>query len=155
MKNHLNLRDSYSTYKEQVEEPIDIKTYMYIVNGFMKFLMYRLFRVGEITLPDKLGTLSIIGKKQKIKVEEGKIKGCSPDWKSTKELWENNPEAKANKQLVYHFNEETNGVRYKFFWAKKNVAMTNKTLYTLKLARNNKRLLSRLIKEGKEYLIKS
>lgn len=155
MKNFYNLRDSYKTYKEQVDEPIDIKTYLYIINGFMQFLICKLFSRGEITLPEKLGTLSIVGKKQKIKIEDGKIKGCPPDWEGTKKLWNEDPEAKTNKQLVYHFNEQTNGVRYRFFWAKKNVAMSNKTLYNLRLTRTNKRFLANLVKEGKEYLIKS
>lgn len=155
MKSYFNLRDSYKTYKQEVEVPIDIRTYMYIVNGFIQFLVCKLFSRGEILLPERLGVLSIIGRKQKVRIEDGKIKGLAPDWGKTKELWAHDEQAKENKQLVYHFNEQTNGVRYKFFWGKVRVAVPNKTLYSLKMTRANKRFLSELIKSGKEYLIKS
>ena len=103
----------------------------------------------------QLGKLSIYGKKVKVKVEDGQIKGLAPDWVKTKELWESDKEAKKNKQLVYHFNEETNGIRYKFSWSKNRVLVSNKTLYNLRMTRTNKRELSKLVKEGKEYLIKN
>ena len=77
----------------------------------------------------------------------------APDWVKTKELWESDKEAKKNKQLVYHFNEETNGIRYKFAWSKNRVLVSNKTLYNLRMTRSNKRELSKLVREGKEYLI--
>ena len=56
---------------------------------------------------------------------------------------------------MYHFNEHTNGIRYRFFWNKARVLVSNKTLYNLKMARVNKRALSENIKNGKEYMIKS
>jgi hypothetical protein len=155
MKNFYNLQDSYKVYKKEVEEPVDIKVYLSIVKGFMKFLVAKLFFKGEILLPEKLGSLHIFGKKQKVIVEDGIIKGLAPDWVKTKELWKEDEKAKENKQLVYHFNEETNGVRYKFFWSSNRVIVSNKSLYNLKMTRTNKRLLSQLIKEGKEYLIKT
>lgn len=155
MKNYYNLRDSYKLYKEEYKEPVNIKVYIFIVNGFMKFLMRKLFLKGEVLLPTRLGNISIIGKKVKVTIEDGQIKGLAPDWKSTKELWDNNAEAKEAKTLVYHFNEQTNGVRYRFFWSKNRVLVPNKTLYNLRLTRTNKRILSALIQDGKEYIIKT
>ena len=153
MKGFYNSRDSYIVYKNLSDNPINISQYVQIVNQFMKFLINRLFEKGQISLPEKLGNLQIVGKKVKVKIEDGQIKGLAPDWVKTKELWENDPEAKQNKQLVYHFNEQTNGVRYRFFWSKNRVLVSNKTLYNLKMTRANKRELSKLIREGKEYLI--
>lgn len=157
MKNFYNSRDSYIIYKNTTEssEPIDISTYLKIVNSYMKFLIRKLFEKGEINIPERLGTLSIVGKKVKVRIEDGEIKGLAPDWAKTKELWDEDPVAKENKQLAYHFNEETNGVRYRFFWSKNRVLVTNKTLYTLKMTRTNKRELASLVRQGKEYLIKT
>ena len=155
MKNYYNLRDSYKLYKEEEESPIDIKVYIKIVNGYMKFLMKKLFSRGEVMIPSRLGNLTITGKKVKVHIEDGQIKGLAPDWAETKRLWENDLEAKERKQLAYHFNEETNGIRYRFNWSKQRVLMTNKTLYSLKFTRANKRELSGLIRQGKEYLIKT
>lgn len=153
MKKFYNLRDSYKSYKEISTNPVDISLYLSIVNSFMLFLIAKLFHTGEIKLPQGMGTISIIGKKQKLKMEDGKIKGLAPDWKSTKELWEADAEAKTNKQIVYYFNEETQGVRYRFRWSKNRVFLQNKSMYRLIMTRTNKRTLAKLIKQGKEYLI--
>lgn len=154
MKKFYNTRDSYVVYKNMSVNPINISQYVQIINHFMKFLSSKLLSTGEIILPDRLGRLSIFGKKVNVRIEDGEIKGLAPDWVKTKQLWESDEEAKNNKQLVYHFNEETNGIRYKFAWSKNRVLVSNKTLYNLRMTRSNKRELSRLVREGKEFLIK-
>lgn len=154
-RNFYNTRDSYIVYKNLSTDPININQYVQIINHFMKFLISKLFQTGEINIPERLGKLNIIGKKVKVRIEDGEIKGLAPDWVKTKELWNSDSVAKNNKQLVYHFNEETNGIRYKFFWSKNRVLVSNKTLYNLRMTRTNKRRLSSLVKEGKEYLIKN
>lgn len=154
MKKFYNTRDSYVVYKNMSVNPINISQYVQIINHFMKFLSSKLLSTGEINIPERLGKLSIFGKKVNVRIEDGEIKGLAPDWVKTKQLWESDEEAKNNKQLVYHFNEETNGIRYKFSWSKNRVLVSNKTLYNLRMTRSNKRELSRLVREGKEYLIK-
>ena len=154
-KNHYNINDSYVVYKNISNDPVDKSIYLQITNQFMKFLSSKLLSQGEINIPERLGKLSIYGKKVKVKVEDGQIKGLAPDWVKTKELWESDKEARNKKQLVYHFNEETNGIRYKYVWSKNRVLVSNKTLYNLRMTRTNKRELSKLVKEGKEYLIKN
>ena len=153
MKNFYNTRDSYVVYKNMSDNPINISEYVQIINHFMKFLITKLLTTGEINIPERLGRLSIFGKKVNVRIEDGEIKGLAPDWVKTKQLWDSDEEAKNNKQLVYHFNEETNGIRYKFSWSKNRVLVSNKTLYNLRMTRSNKRELSKLVREGKEYLI--
>ena len=154
MKKFYNTRDSYVVYKNMSDNPINISEYVQIINQFMKFLITKLLTTGEINIPERLGKLSIFGKKVNVRIENGEIKGLAPDWVKTKQLWDSDEEAKNNKQLVYHFNEETNGIRYKFSWSKNRVLVSNKTLYNLRMTRSNKRELSKLVREGKEYLIK-
>jgi len=150
-----NIRSSYnSDYKKEIENPVDIKVFVAICNGYMKFLVNKLLVKGEIMLPLKIGNILILGHKSNIRLEEGKIVGAAPNWRGTKELWESDPEAKAAKQLVYFFNEETNGVRYSYKWSKARSMIPNKTLYSIGMSRDNKRALSALVKQGKEYLIK-
>ena len=155
MKKFYNTRDSYIVYKNMSVNPINISQYVQIINHFMKFLSSKLLSTGEINIPERLGKLSIFGKKVNVRIEDGEIKGLAPDWVKTKELWDSDPIAKQNKQLVYHFNEETNGIRYKFSWSKNRVLVSNKTLYNLRMTRSNKRELSKLVREEKEYLIKN
>lgn len=149
-----NIRSSHKNYKEISEDPIDISTYCKIVNDFNKFIMANVFNGNEVVLPSRLGTLSIKGKKVDIKFDEkGRLKGHAPDYQATKELWEKCPECKENKQMVFHLNEHTNGIRYKFFWSKNRVLVENKTFYNMIFTRTNKRLLSKLIKDGREYYV--
>ncbi len=153
-KQHYNLRDSYIDYLETTDNPVDIDTYLDINLRFMKYLSDSLVENGEIKLPGRLGTVYIKGTFCKPRFEDGKIKGLSPDWAETNKLWEEDEEAKKNKQLVFHLNEETNGVRYKYSWLKGRVLVSNKTLYDLTMTRANKKKLVNSIREGKEYIIK-
>ena len=154
-KKHFNTRDTYSEYLESSKNPVEVSTYCKVLDLFFKFYMNKLFEIGELIIPERLGKIEIIGKKANIQFnEDGSMKGLAPDWVRTKLLWEENPEAKEKKQLVYHFNENTGGCRYKVYWNKSRVLFTNKTLFRLKLSRANKRALSQLIKDGKEYKIK-
>lgn len=149
------VRDSYKHYKETAtQEVLDIKTYVLISNTFNAFLMDKVFEGYEITLPKRMGTLKIVGTKQKITFDENnQIKGLAPDFKATKEYWSKNPDAAKQKKFIYHMNEHTNNVRYRFHWSKKSIFVLNKTVYNLIFTRDNKRRLSKLIKEGKEYII--
>ena len=148
-----NIRDSYKLYKKSTENPVDVKTYIEIANGYNQHLIDRVLDGEKVTLPMRFGTLCIMGKKQKVRFDEnGNVKGLAPDWVKTKQLWDKNPEAKERKQLVYHTNEHSSTIRYKFLWAKSRVLITNKTLYALRLTRTNKREVNKRVNEGKEYL---
>tara|TARA_R110000803_G_scaffold45536_1_gene95918 strand:+ start:749 stop:1210 length:462 start_codon:yes stop_codon:yes gene_type:complete len=147
-----NLRESYKLYKETVENPTDIQQYLLIAADYNKFLMDKVLKGKEVTLPSRMGTLSIVGRKQKIRFDdEGKVVGLAPDWVKTKELWDSNPKAKAEKKRVFHLNSGTGGVRYKFLWSKKHVLVQNKTLYSLRLTRTNKRAVHANILNGAQY----
>lgn len=139
------LRDSYKKYCSTTESPVDIKTYLLIAAEYNKFLIEKVLLGYEVTLPARLGTLSIIGRKQQITVENGKIKGLAPDWVKTKKLWERNEKAKQEKKILYHTNNHTDNVRYKFFWSKNKVLVTNKSLYSLRMTRNNKRAVHKIL----------
>lgn len=154
MKNNfvLTTRTSYSYYKNQVESPLHINDYLHIVYSFFEFIKDKILDGDDVTIPEKLGLLNIQGKKQKIKMENDQIINLNPDWKSTNELWERCEECKERKQLVYYFNEHTNGILYKIKWSKTNVLVRNKMMYYFKPCRKFKRTLAKLIKEGKEYI---
>lgn len=144
----------YEHYKSLSDNPVKYKLYIKIIKDFMLFLVLQLLETGKILLPEKLGNIHILGIISKVKVEDGVIKGLAPDWKSTKELWSIDNEAKLAKRIIYHFNEESNGVRYSVKWDRKRVLLSNKFAYDFKLARNAKRALSKMIQNKKEYYIK-
>lgn len=148
-----NLRASHKFYKEESGDKIDIKVYLEIVLGFIKFLMSKVFEGHEVKLPARLGSFYIRGRKVKPKLnEDGNIVGLAPNWGETNKLWESNPQAKADKTLVYCFNEHSDGIRYKIIWSKMNVNVKNKTLYSIRFSRENKREVVKQIKQNKEYI---
>ena len=150
-----NLRDSYKQYKTSTKEPVECKQYLDISTAYIKFLMTKIFAGEEVFLPARLGTMAIKGRKQNISIDEhGNVKGLAPDWARTKKLWAQDPESAATGKIVYHTNPHTNGLRYRFYWSKNRVLVKNKTLYSLKFSRTNKRELAKRVNSGSEYLIK-
>lgn len=155
MKELESIRSSYKPYRKEIDNAVNLPTYLDIANGFMKFLMEKVFDGNEVPLPAKLGSLLIQGKYVKFRTdEEGIRKNSLPvDWKETKDLWAKCEECKEKKQLIYHLNEHTDGIRYKFKWRYVHSRNRNVYLYVLVMSRANKRKLAKKIKEGIEYFI--
>ena len=153
-KTELNIRTSFKRYSQEVSNPVTIKEFIPIANGYMEFLMEKVLEGEEVTLPARLGTLLIQGTVKKLKFTKQGVPMLPPNWAETKKLWEKDPNAKATKKIVYCLNEETNGVVYKILWSKNRVPIENKLYYTLRITRANKRAIHNLIKSGKEYIIK-
>lgn len=153
MIKQINIRESYKLYKIRANnygfERIATKEYLYIINGFIKFLMRRVFAGSDVKLPADMGTLGIRCTKVKPRIgDDGRIKGLAPNWPKTLELWNNNAEAKAEKRIVYCFNEHSNGMRYRFVWSRLNSIFTNKTVYSLQMSRPNKRVVNKMAHNG-------
>lgn len=147
-----SIKDSYKLYRENKENKISLKDYLKISAGYNKFLMNKVLEGETVTLPAKFGTLAIVGRKQKIRYNEnGDVVGLAPDWVKTKALWNSNPKAKENRQRVFHTNEHSSMMRYRFHWSKARVLVTNKTLYALRMTRENKRAVNQRINKGQEY----
>src|SRR6478609_184780 len=108
----LTLINTYDFYvQNRVQPKVTKKMYFLIIYEFMQFIITKVYQGFEIKLQRNMGELKILGKKviPKIDEETGTIKGLSPNWKATKELWAKNPEAKEKKEIIYFFNEHTNG----------------------------------------------
>jgi len=150
-KTLLTLVTSYEDCKVDVTK----KEYLEIVEGFMKFIMKKVFEGKEVMLPMSVGSLMVVGHKNKIVFDEQQqqLKGAPVDWVSTKKLWAINEEARKNKIRILFFNEHSNGISYKIKWLKGYGNMTNKSIYLYKPTRANKRKFGQLIKNGKEYKI--
>lgn len=150
-----NIRDSYRNYKKSSKAPVNVKEYVKINLLYMKFLLKKVFLGHEVTLPMKMGTLSIRGRKRALKFKEDGSPVLPVDYAATKALWKRCPECEERKQKVYHTNEHSDGVSYRFFWSKKNIFVMNKEFYSLLMTRTNKRMVSALIKqEGMQYPVK-
>lgn len=151
-----NIMKSYKNYRASgggVE--IDRLEYCRIISDFNKHLMNLVLEGNEVKLPERLGSIEVKGRIVVTKFDEelGRISNQQPDYGETNKLWARCPECKERKQMVYHENEHSNGARYKFFWSKERMLVDHKLFYTMVFTRTNKRAVSKLIKEGKEYYI--
>lgn len=146
MIEQLTLVDSYKTYRKSVGEPLTKVEYANITGGLFRFMMERVWDGHDVELSGgrSLGTIAIRGSKT------GKLR---TDWKQTYILWNSNPQAKAANERIYYMNDHSNGISYHYCWWKEGMKIGNKKLYSFKFAKPNKRMLKKLIFEGREFIM--
>ena len=145
----LTLTTSYEDCKIE----IDKIEYLKITEGFMQFMANKIIAGEEVNLPLSMGAILIAGRKANVRIEDGKIKGLAPNWKETMALWERDKQAKKEKKLIYHFNEHSRGIRYKFSWLTQNVPLRMKHIFAFKATRAHTRAVWKQVLDGKEYKI--
>lgn len=165
------LVDSYFFYRRKAVEfrqkPVEDDVYAKITGNLMKFMMDKILDGEEVMLGANMGTVSVRGTKIKPVINKnGEIKGVAPSWAKTRVLWEERAKEQGKtlreyidttpreqRNLVYCFNEHSNGIRYHIAWMKVESTTKNKTYYGMVFTQGNKRKLWRKILEGKEYHI--
>lgn len=152
----VGLRDAYKLYRKMYKDTVLLSIYLKVVLGYTKFMTSRLLLGEVVPLAERLGDLEISGIKLKPRLDdEGRIQGLSPNWKATLDLWEKCESCKENKELIYYFDEHTQGIRYKLRWSKKKVFVDNKEFYSFRLSFGNKKKVSRSLHEGAEYHVRN
>lgn len=134
----LTLKHSYDYYIKDIKLDskynISWQEYKKITGEFNKLVMSEMIDNGYIfKLPYRIGTF-------RIKKRENNLTRLKPDW-STYNI--SNQEIK-NKYL----NDHTGNQYVRFFWSKhKDSIIKNKTIYSFIATRDNKRKLSKLLKD--------
>lgn len=147
---HYGLTDYYKYYQTntQSKEPVDNKKYMSIIDDFNLGIIDMLLHeeITEYTIP-KVGCTIKINKRKTVPViKEGVLINRLPiDFKSTKELWLNNEEAKEKKILVRFSNNHTDKYIYRIKFAKDGESYINKKYYSFIPSRSFKRALAKRI----------
>lgn len=151
-----NMLSSYKQYREAGgTTQVRRVEFCRVASAFNMHMRDLILEGHEVKIPERLGTITVRGRKIETEFDEelGRISNQCIDFGETNKMWAKYPELKQKKQMVYHLNEHTNGVRYRYFWSRDRVLVENKLFYTMVLTRANKRKLSALIKGGKEYYI--
>lgn len=115
-----------------------------IIYSFMYNFRDHILETGEIVkLDEGLGAFTIRKRKPvKTRMINGEMKIALPvDWKKTKE--------KGKK--IYHFNFETEGYKFKWWWIMRLATFSNISVWTFKASRDSRRLLARYLKTDKKY----
>lgn len=150
----LGMKDAYRLYKKELTNTVGRNTFMQLVSGFNDFVRNKIIEGHHVSFPEKVGSMYIMGSPVHPKVDEwGKIRGLSVDWKATKEMWSRDPQKKEEKKVIYHFNEHTNGIRYRVRWSKKRMFIRNRDFYMFFFTRGNRKFVNRCIMSGKSYIV--
>jgi hypothetical protein len=143
------IKDIYKFYKSYSDNPVPYVTFVRIWKTFVDKITDGIVLEGkDFVMPFRLGSVGIRKKKIIVQMnDDGSIdkRFLRPDWKATKELWKVDPEAKENKQLVFHLNKHFGGYNCKWFWDKSTCSVQNQTAYSLVMTRENKRKLAAAI----------
>lgn len=159
---HVGIKDFFKYYKEKFKdskhEQVNYQTYSRVINkvneAIAKLIIYEGF---EFRLPGKLGYISIVRRKIKLKLDEnGKVdtRYLPVDYSATRKLWlETYPNLSykeileiPNKKRVYQVNKHTAGFTFKWYYSKFTSNAVNKSVYFFKPSRTNKRELASYIK---------
>lgn len=122
------IQDSFGSYSLNAKKKL-VKRYDYnkIVQDILLEVINKMTETGyNFIMPFGLGSIYI--QKRKIKIDTSKdehhfrvsMRKHPVNRLATMELWKNDPEAKARKQLVRFTNEHTDGYYFKYKWTKTN-----------------------------------
>lgn len=127
----------YNTYSEVLDE-VNSHIRDLILNERFNFIM-----------PHRMGELEIKKTKPEPYIdEEGKLVNTLPiDWKATKDLWQSNSEAKANKKLVRHLNKHTQGYVARVCYNVAQATYSYKKVYKFIPTRTLVRTLASIMKD--------
>lgn len=153
IKTDKSLPSTYKPYSVKAKNPVDYQKYKEVNIAYYNLIIKKVLEGWEVTLPKAMGTVCIVGTKREKYFDDKGNSLLPPDWVKTKALWDRDEEAKRKKTLVRHLNEETGGVSYRFKWRKFSVPLRNKNFVSFRLTRNNKRIIHKEIKKGKEFRI--
>lgn len=146
------IRDSYKFYKDNYNSKLSRQLYRQIITTFNKEIMSLIIDEGiDYKLPELGFIISIRKDKRKVKIINGKLHNPTPvDWVTTRELWENNKEAKDKKIIVRYLNNHSSGYVYRIHFKKGQAKFKNKTIYRFKPSRMFQRMLSKRIFNDKK-----
>lgn len=127
----------YSIYSEILDE----------INSHIKDLI--LNERFNFIMPYRMGELEIKKTKPEPYIdEEGNLINTLPiDWKATKDLWEIDKVAKANKKLVRHLNKHTQGYVAKVCYNVSQATYSYKKVYKFIPTRTFVRTLASIMKD--------
>ena len=157
-KAEAGLLDFYKFYKEKAisdgVKPLSKKEYSRYFREYSKFFIRKVAEGEYMQFPARIGALYVRGMKRPLKYNSEGVPNLPPNWKVTYEYWNKNPEAKEKRKIIYHLNENTEGIVYKITWSKRKAFFSRKELYSLLVSRLVKKLIHEEIVKGKEYIIK-
>lgn len=135
------IKDFYKSYLDEVESngyvTIEYPLFRKVLEDYFEYLRDSVIEEGRImTLPGRFGNISV-------RKYEGNISNIQYDYASSK----------LYGKPIWHFNDHTDGFRYKYYWNKSDLIVKNCTKYQMIFTRANKRRLAKILKSNERDYI--
>jgi len=144
------MKDYYKFYIKNYPYKVSRKIYNEVISELHKFIVDEIIdKADDFMLPHRTGYITVVKIKKGVKLlaDNTVINNSPPDWKSTNELWEKDPEAAEKKIIVRYKNTHTNGYVYTIKHTKYNAIFKNKNVSSFKAARDFNRGLAKRIND--------
>ena len=127
----------YNAYMDDIEKDtvydIPYTKYREIVTDYFQYLRDQFIEESKcVKLPYRLGTVQIVKHKPKYYDK----RSLRIDYQASKQY----------NKMIFLTNEHSDFYKFRCFWSKQDMLVTNKTKYQLILTRANKRHLAQIIK---------
>lgn len=148
---HYGVSDYYADYKRNSDSKMDRKTYSSILTSLLSELMKAVIKNNYmLKLPHKMGTVILLKRSTRTEFVDGKMKTNRPiDYAATNKLWEERPDLKEQKKVIYHENKHSGGYVFRLSYLKSSAVFKNKSVYWMQMNRTMKRMLKDLIVDNK------
>lgn len=149
IKVHYGMPDYYKLYLSKSEKKVSQKTFNDVISYFNENIIKLMLEENvEYLFPNMAMRIVTRKEKRKPKIVNGKLHNNIPiDWKTTKELWESDEEAKEKKIIVRYNNSHTSGFVFMIKLYRFGINYKNKRHYRFKASRNFARALAKRIKD--------
>lgn len=148
IKVDFGMSDYYKYYSQHSEQPVDAKTFNKIVSDFNKEITNAMIYQNLEFKPRFVQLTLCIRKSKRVpRIDDnGKLINTMPiDYKSTKELWAKDPDAKDKKIVLRYLNNHTGKYVFRIKAIKTGFAYSNKKYYKFKAVRQFARELGKRI----------
>lgn len=152
LTNSYRVRDYYNHYKKNHNTSLTESEYSAILSDiFQTMIDDCLLNFVPICLPYKLGVISVGEYKPNVTFENGKYKYNGPvDWKKTLDLWDEDPESRADKRIIYTPFKKILYIKY----TKEKSSFKNQMYMYFKEARSMRKYLSKKLIMNDNFNIK-
>lgn len=141
------IKDYYNFYKGYSKNPKSKELFDKVVYDFNKRIVEAIINDGLDFTPVKAKfTFCIRKNKRGIKLVDNKVVNTHPiDWKTTMQLWEDDPEAKEKKLIIRFLNNHTSKYVFRILMTKGKGIYLNKKYFRYKPPRSFQRMLAKRI----------
>lgn len=134
------INDAYRYLKAKKRIDTDEATFKKVIQAINKEAATKVSLGEDVKFPHKMGGIRVYKTFRKIDPKSRPV-----NWDVTLSLWEEYPECKERRQLVFHDEK----VYYKISYACRKAAFHNRIFYTFKVVRDIKKRLKQNILEDK------